>query len=1024
MPWSTSSFITAVCQEEQQGQEQDGGKKCPKMSPALSLPPTFTRGSYRRYMNHLIRSNFSEKLHVKSPVKSTNVSSIGSRLQKFRDNVCYTHNKRRNNETTEETSIYVHDDYGSSSHEKHLPVEKRPVTTVPGGDVKNYIVSNRTVNSRVGRLKSLVSLSPRVGSGVRGAVLPTTNGVETDGGVVVDSKGDAPSSAPCRSFKHPSSSGCGIAHQSDAEDEETSTYEKCSIKEMNKGRQRKTGAFAGGRSHSAGAEQEIAATATQTSAVLRFPCVGELIHKYTVMITEQKERVLAEKQVENQSRGKQKQGNIENHSTHQYRGFSGSSTKQTVQSQPVHKSEHTKQPTEQVQVGGPAGQVTTESSDLGECSGVSKHLKHDEYVIDPVGDSARQNDDHEVPAEHSTKCVQQYGTEPVQTSAGQLQQKELRNIARLHNEEDFMTRPVLSECLGGRAELQTNHLQHSHSQSCVTRCHEQSENHGFRSTISMKYLGQSKEHSSSFGHNTKIHPEQEITKDSVNIVQSQHCNNVTEQDPIQLEQVCHKNSGEGTDLIEQNSESLTSLFMKPSKHVSPNISHVGGTTVSTTGDEGHRNLTLPRVSERSVSPASDEGCSLVPPPESSLTPYSSEDDIVRSLVEKSTTRWTWPPVSYDQDSELQVRAQRREYGRCGSSDSAVCLLPCDDEGRIQMKEPGVPLRQASTDSRHNISDFVASEDSSCDKAMVFDRYMNKTSDFSFDSDTVQYVWRHGSSSEQSRRDSDMFPGSSIGQSSVDIGDTWFEEVRCNTKEAMRDDVCDSGIDRDIYLASTEAPCWDLSSVEEKTDAFSPEGDRFGIASPTNYGYSCRYRRREFRKVTSMTSCESGVVEDEDCSRKSSTTEGAENPDDDEYLVELRRQSAQSFQTDDDESIVNPQYRYWRTPSVVVSDYSDDVPCFTSVTLEELEQLKDLSSSECASGRSSVSGIVGGSVPDTEFSLRTPERKASDCSTCSTLSGDEDTSCDALLQPVRTKQKVGRQVILYFTIHSLICKWIY
>jgi hypothetical protein len=348
-------------------------------------------------------------------------------------------------------------------------------------------------------------------------------------------------------------------------------------------------------------------------------------------------------------------------------------------------------------------------------------------------------------------------------------------------------------------------------------------------------------------------------------------------------------------------------------------------------------------------------------------------------------------------------------------------LPSDDERRLQMKDPGICVRQISTDS--NITDFVTSEDKSCEKAMVVDRYVDKASDVSFDLVNLQYIWRHGPSLKESRRECDIFPDAVSRRNSGDIGDTWFEEMRDNANEISRDDICDSGIDRETILVCTEDSCWDLGSVEGKTGL---DDNRYETdASPANNGYPCSYRQKQLRKLRSMISCESGVLEDEDCSRKSSTADGVENADvdvedDDGYLVDLRRQSAQSFQTDDDESSANSQYRYWRTPSVVVSDYSDDVPYFTSVTLEELEQFQDVTPAECTSGTSSVSGSAGVSAVYTECALRTPERKASDCSTCSTLSGDEDASCEALLQPIRTTQKVGRQVCLLFLCFIFHC----
>ncbi|XP_046664946.1 uncharacterized protein LOC124357315 isoform X1 [Homalodisca vitripennis] len=127
----------------------------------------------------------------------------------------------------------------------------------------------------------------------------------------------------------------------------------------------------------------------------------------------------------------------------------------------------------------------------------------------------------------------------------------------------------------------------------------------------------------------------------------------------------------------------------------------------------------------------------------------------------------------------------------------------------------------------------------------------------------------------------------------------------------------------------------------------------------------------------------------------------------------RRESNLSCFTDDDE---HPGYRYFRTPSVVVSDHSDD-PAFasSSITLEEIERFRQEyaerqnsigdSSSDCSvtSSWSNVYSTI--SALDAEFVLRTPERKASDCSSCSTLSGDEDPACEQVLQDVKTFNKV-------------------
>lgn len=101
----------------------------------------------------------------------------------------------------------------------------------------------------------------------------------------------------------------------------------------------------------------------------------------------------------------------------------------------------------------------------------------------------------------------------------------------------------------------------------------------------------------------------------------------------------------------------------------------------------------------------------------------------------------------------------------------------------------------------------------------------------------------------------------------------------------------------------------------------------------------------------------------------------------------------SLITDDGEEV--PRFRYWRTPSVVVSDYSDDV---VGLSLEDIEffrnQRKENSSSPDSSVHSSCSNLnyCGSTISnlDAEYILRTPFRKSSNCSTCSAFSGDEDT----------------------------------
>ncbi|XP_041761898.1 uncharacterized protein LOC121588239 isoform X3 [Anopheles merus] len=111
----------------------------------------------------------------------------------------------------------------------------------------------------------------------------------------------------------------------------------------------------------------------------------------------------------------------------------------------------------------------------------------------------------------------------------------------------------------------------------------------------------------------------------------------------------------------------------------------------------------------------------------------------------------------------------------------------------------------------------------------------------------------------------------------------------------------------------------------------------------------------------------------------------------------RRESAQSYISDAGTEGV----RYVRTPSVVVSDYSDDTMC--GITLEEIEYFRRhrlrRGSADCESDISAASSCsnlnyCGSSISaldgcEYQCGLRTPERKVSDCSTCSTVSCDED-----------------------------------
>ncbi|XP_065157998.1 inositol-trisphosphate 3-kinase C isoform X2 [Atheta coriaria] len=123
-------------------------------------------------------------------------------------------------------------------------------------------------------------------------------------------------------------------------------------------------------------------------------------------------------------------------------------------------------------------------------------------------------------------------------------------------------------------------------------------------------------------------------------------------------------------------------------------------------------------------------------------------------------------------------------------------------------------------------------------------------------------------------------------------------------------------------------------------------------------------------------------------------------------AESRRESC--F-TDDGE----PAYRYWRTPSVVVSDYSDDV---VGLTLDDIEFFRnERMHRDCSSPDSSLHSSCSNlnycgstiSCLDGEYHAR-PYRKNSDCSSvCSTFSGDEDVSDNE--PPAKTKPSGWRKL---------------
>lgn len=134
-------------------------------------------------------------------------------------------------------------------------------------------------------------------------------------------------------------------------------------------------------------------------------------------------------------------------------------------------------------------------------------------------------------------------------------------------------------------------------------------------------------------------------------------------------------------------------------------------------------------------------------------------------------------------------------------------------------------------------------------------------------------------------------------------------------------------------------------------------------------------------------------------------------------IDSRRESSQSYLSDTgDENRV----RYVRTPSVVVSDYSDDVMC--GITLEEIEFFRrqrlrrgsiqevdrydsDMSTASSCSNLNYCGSTISAidAIEMYQCGLETPHRKTSACSSCSTYSGDED---DAF--PVRLTEALNKQ----------------
>lgn len=117
----------------------------------------------------------------------------------------------------------------------------------------------------------------------------------------------------------------------------------------------------------------------------------------------------------------------------------------------------------------------------------------------------------------------------------------------------------------------------------------------------------------------------------------------------------------------------------------------------------------------------------------------------------------------------------------------------------------------------------------------------------------------------------------------------------------------------------------------------------------------------------------------------------------------------------------PGARQFRTPSVVVSDHSEDPVSFSSMfTLDDMDELETRlhdcgfndSSSDCsaASTWSAAGSVI--SVLDADYSLHTPERKISGCSTCSTLSAEDEEAAAFRLSKLKPKVSV---LYMYSTV---------
>lgn len=114
--------------------------------------------------------------------------------------------------------------------------------------------------------------------------------------------------------------------------------------------------------------------------------------------------------------------------------------------------------------------------------------------------------------------------------------------------------------------------------------------------------------------------------------------------------------------------------------------------------------------------------------------------------------------------------------------------------------------------------------------------------------------------------------------------------------------------------------------------------------------------------------------------------------------------------------------------MVVSDYSDDIMGLTLEDIEYIRNRKDHCSSADSSLHSSCSNLnyCGSSISgiDSEYVMFKPYRKSSNCSTCSTLSDDEESPTvenfpDSKLQPQRKEVRISLGFVSYCDVTGVL-----